>query len=248
MSEQTSHGEEHLMLNGVSLDEGLKKFVDGYLVHDAHGGTTEHPIIERQRRINKNVQNLESIVKDKLGESLRADEKKADSIIKNLAYQLAVDEGYKGKLEEFDDEKARKYLSQAGEALGNPTLRNFTEFKKSIINMVAAKPGDPLYDRNSPLAQFIEHIATQKDEESKKLNYYQSLLQEHATDVRYVSAAQTKLGEKVGVRFSPAANIPEIIGAVSRKGQLQSQEYAERRKTTYASPSQGHDAGAHASH
>ena len=252
MEEHAEHGEESLMLNGVSLDKGIKELLGAYLAlesHDSHASNADHPIIVRQRRINKNVQDLEGKIKESLGDSLRADEKKADSIIKNLAYQLAVDEGYKGKIDEFKDEDARKYLTQAGDALNNPTIRNKTELKKSIINMAAVKPGDPLYDRNSPVAQLIEYIATQKDEESKRLNYIQSLLQEHATDARYVKASQSKLGGKVGVNFSPAATIPEMIGAVGRKGQLQSQEYAEKRKTTYSSPSHGgHVADAHASH
>lgn len=229
--DKNSGGYVDLKLNGITLGEGIKEFINFYLAGlspDEKGANEpkDHPIIARQRKIADNAHGIEDVVKKILDDSVRADKPRADKIIKSLAYEIAKTEGFKGELEAFTDEQSRTYLSQASGALGNPTIGNKTEFTKSIFNMAAAKPGDPLYDANSALGQLIQYIATQKDSGSRRANYLQALFQEHATQPAYVTAMHDSLGQAVGKTFNPTASVADMLGEVTRRGQLQSQEYA----------------------
>src|SRR3989338_9269386 len=229
-----------LKLNGVTLDQGIRELMNAYLMQEAHDSThvpSDHPVIARQRRISDTTHTIEDKVKGVLGSSVRADEGSAEKIIHALAYELAQAEGFHGKPEELTEEKARTYLSQASSALGNPTIGNKTELKKSVINMAAAKPGDPLYDSNSALAQLIQYIASQKDTDSRRINYLQTLLQERATQPGYVTAMQHPIEQAVGKKFNPTASVADMLGELTRKGQLQSQQYAaEAGPKTYTAP------------
>ncbi|MEK6892449.1 MAG: hypothetical protein AABX25_04645 [Nanoarchaeota archaeon] len=242
MTDAKEHG--GLKLDGVTLDQGMKEILGAYLMHESHDSThvpADHPVIARQRRISDNTHSIEDIVKGILGKSVKAEEGSADKIMSKLAYELAQTEGFKGKPEEFTEEQARLYLSHASSALGNPTIGNRTEFKKSIVNMGAAKPGDPLYDANSALAQLIQYIATQKDKESRRISYLQTLLQEHGTQPGYVTAMQHPVEHAVGKKFNPTASVADMLGELTRKGQLQSQQYAAEAgpKTYHAKDSHG---------
>ena len=164
-----------IKLDGITVDEGRKEFYKGFrIVPDKDGKKPkEEPIIERQRRISKNVQDLEGIVKGALGDSIKASKSHAESIAKNLAYEIAKTEGYSGKPEDLNHERILTYLTQAAQATGNPTIGNWTGLIESIMNLPAAKPGDPLYSQNSAIGQLISYIATQKDTESRRLRYLQ---------------------------------------------------------------------------
>ncbi len=231
---------EDLKLNGVTVDEGLKELLDAYRVQEAKSDTAvpaDHPVIVRQRRISENTQGLEGKVKGILGNSIRADEKQAEDIIKNLAYEIAKSEtGFKGELKDFSDEQVRRYLTQAGSVLGNPTIGNNTEFKKSIINLAATKPGDPLYDSNSALAQLIQYIATQKDKESTRINYLNTLIAEKWAMPEYGIKLQERVGKAFGLPLNKTATASEALGDINRKAQLEAQMYATQTGKTYLTP------------
>ena len=256
------HDGEKLMLNGVSLDEGLQKFTQSYLAdialaEAARGDKavpTDHPIWETQRRVNKKNEGIEGIVKGILGEDIKLnpdkteDVKRADKIIASLAYEVAKLDKYEGKFKDFEKDEGLilKYLEQAGNTTRNPTIGNITELKKDILNMPAVKPGDPLYSRESALAQFIQYIASQADDKTRELNLTQTLMQQHATDARYITQMQEALYRTTGKRFSKAATISEMLAYVRRKGELQAQEHATETGKTYLAP-QHESAGAPAS-
>ena len=82
---------EDLKLNGVTVDEGLKEFLNAYRVQQGKSDTIpNHPVIVRQRRISENTQGLEGKVKSVLGNSIKANEKHADDIIKNWVKFVAL--------------------------------------------------------------------------------------------------------------------------------------------------------------
>lgn len=231
---------ESLKLNGVTIDEALKELLTAYRVQEGKSDTAvspDHPVIVRQRRISDNTQGIEGIVKEVLGSSIKANEGHADEIIKKLAYELAKTEaGFKGELKDFSDEQVRKYLTQAGGALGNRTIGNKTDFKKSIVNSPAAKPGDPLYDANSALAQLIQYIAREKDKESARINYLNTLIAEKWTMPKYGIQLQDKIGKAFGLPLNQTATAEEALGEVNRKAQLEAQQYSGQTGKTYLTP------------
>jgi len=224
--------EESLKLNGVTLDGAVKELLNAYTIKDEKPDA-DHPVISRQRRIQDNTKGLEDIAKGVLGKSIKADVSQADTIIKKLGYELAKAEGFGGKPEELKDETLRTYLSQAASAIGNPTIGNMTEFKKSIVNLAAAKPGDPLYDNNSALAALIAYIAQQKDGESKRVNYINALIQEKWTQPDYGIRLQDTLGSEFGIPFNRTATAGDALNEINRRAQIQSQEYVAKTGKTY---------------
>lgn len=228
--------EESIKLNGVTIDQALQEFLKAYRVEQEKGDTEvpkDHPLLVRQRRIGDNVQGLEGIVKGVLGNTVKADKGKADAIINKLGYELAKAEEYAGKPEELGGEKLRKYLSDAASAIGNPTIGNNTELTKSIINMAAAKPGDPLYEANSALAQLIQYIATQKDTESKRINYLNSLVAEKWAEPETGIKLQSKVGGAFGIPLNGTATASDALSEVNRVAQLEAQQYAAKTGKTY---------------
>ena len=127
-------------------------------------------------------------------------------------------------------------LKEAGDALRNPTIANKTEFVKSILNMAAAKPGDPLYEANSDLAQLISYIATQKDEQSRRINYLNTLLAEKWTMPDYGIKLQEKIGKAFEISLDPTATASEALGEINRTAQLKSQLQAAKTGKTYLKP------------
>lgn len=230
-------GSHKPMLNGVSVDEAVDELLRAYTItsdsgQDTHG-PTDHPVLVRQRKISDNTQGLEGKVKDIIGDSIKADKANAKSIIKELAYALAKIEGYGGKLEDFTDEKSRTYLSQASSALGNPTIGNQTEFIKSIMNLTSAKPGDPAYDANSPLAQLIGYIATQQDDGSRRISYLQQLVQEKWSQPEMGINLQDSIRNKFGIPLNATATASEALGEINRRATLEAQTYAAQAGKTY---------------
>ena len=229
-----------LPLNGVGLDEAVNEFTNAYIVPEPNGIMQlhgDHPIIERQRRIQENSKGIEKIVESALEGKVKPSQNQAKNIVKKLAYELAKAESeFNGKLEDFTDEQVRKYTSRAGQALGNPRISSFVELVKSIRNMASAKPGDVAYDTNSALAQLIGYVGTRKDKQSLRLEYLQALFQEHSTDMPYISALQKRLSGVIGKQFSPGATIPEILGEVSEYGRLQSQRALAQTEKTHIQP------------
>lgn len=231
-------GEEHgQMLNGVSVDQAIDELLQAYTINSKGGHDadkpTDHPFLVRQRKISDNTQGLEGKVKSIVGDSIRADKAKAESIIKELAYALAKTGGYGGKLEDFTDEKIRTYLSQASGALGNPTIGNKTEFIKSIMNLASAKPGDPAYDANSPLAQLIGYIATQQDDGSRRTSYLQQLIQEKWTQPEMGITLQNAIRNKFGIPLNATATAGEALNEINRRATLEAQTYAAQAGKTY---------------
>ena len=233
---------DSLPLNGVGLDQAVGEFASAYIVPEQNGIMAlhgDHPIIERQRRIQDNSKGIEKLVESALEGKVKPSQNKAKFIVKTLTYELAKSEGeFHGTLHDFTDEQVRKYTSRAGQALGNPRISSYVELVKSIRNMASAKPGDVTYDTNSPLAQLIGYVGTRKDKQSLRLEYLQSLFQEHSTDMPYISALQKKLGPAIGKQFSPEATIPEILGEVSEYGRLQSQRALAQTDKTHLKPVQ----------
>ena len=229
-----------LKLNGVTIDAALKELLNAYGAQEEKSDTSvspDHPVIVRQRRISENTQGLEGTVKGILGKSIKADEGHADKIIKDLAYELAKTEaGFSLESEKFTDEMVRKYLTQAGSALGNLTIGNKTEFKKSIVNLAAAKPGDPLYDSNKELALLIQYIALQKDKETARLNYLNTLIGEKWTMPQYGIQLQKKIGNAFGIPLNQTATASDALGEINRKAQLEAQLYSAQTGKTYLTP------------
>lgn len=240
------HGvEDNFKLNGVYVDDAIRELSQAYLKQAEKGDKAvpaDHPFIVRQRRVSDNLRGLEYIVKGVLGTSIKLDSnnledvKKAEDITHKLAYVLAQSDGFKGKPEELDDEKVRKYLTEAGEATGNPTIRNKTELIKSILNLAAVKPGDPLYDNASALARLIEYIATQKDDKSRRINYLNTLIGEKWAMPEYGIKLQKKIGETFRLPLDPTATAGEALSEINRRSQLESQLYAQTRGKTYLKP------------
>ena len=104
--------------------------------------------------------------------------------------------------------------------------------------MASAKPGDVAYDTNSALGQLIGYAASRKDEQSLRLEYLQSLIQEHSTDMPYIAALQQKLGAAIGRQFSPEATIPDMIRELNDYGRLQSQRALAQTEKTHLKPVQ----------
>jgi len=251
---ETKHDEhETIMLNGISVDQGLTELLHAYRSQEAHGDkavSQDHPVVIRQRNIAANVQDLEGRVKKSLGDSVKASKEQAEAMIKSLAYSLAQTEGYSGKFGEFSDEKIRTYLSQASGALGNPTIGNKIQFIESIMNLAAAKPGDPLYDSNSALAQLINYVATQKDSESKRINYLRTLFAEKWQRPGDGLELQSKIGHAFGIPLARTATAQDAFGHLERNASLEAQQYALKTGKTYLAPSthEAHGANANADH
>jgi len=227
-----------LMLNGVSLDDAIAELSHAYQApHSEHGEVAEHPLIVRQRRISANTSRLEDKVKSILGEGVtKASKEHADKIITTLAFEIAQSDGYKGKLGEFTSEQARNYLTAAANALGNPTIGNVTEFTKGIINLAAARPGDPLYDANSALAQLVQYAATQRDAESKRINYLQALVGEKWQMPEYGTAMQGAINKTFGIPLAGTATAGEALREINERSQIASRAYAAQTGKTYLKP------------
>lgn len=241
----TSTADGSLRLNGFTLDEGIRKLVDAYLAHEAKGDTAvdkDHPVVDRQTRLTNTTEGIEKIVKDALGTASRfnphnpEDVGKADALIKNLAYEFAKTRKYSGSLNDFTSEDVLRYLAEAGNATGDQTVGNMIEFKKNILNMPSLRAGHPLYNRESPIAHLIQYIASQKDDESRSTQHVQALLQQHATDPRYILATQGGLGHATGKHYSPSATIPEMLGDLRQAGELEAQKWAANKSKTYTAP------------
>ena len=233
-------GKGSLPLNGVGLDGAVTELVNSYAVPE-HAGVMDihgdHPVIERQRRIQENSKGIDKLVEGILGKNVKPSQNQAKDMVRTLAHALAAAEGeFKGELKDFKDEDVRKYVSKAGQALGNPAISNYVELVKSIRNMASAKPGDVAYDTNSPLAQLVQYIATRKDKQSLRVEYLQALLQEHSTDMRYIQALQGSLGNVIGRQFTPEATIPDMLRELNDYGRLQSQRALAQTEKTHLQP------------
>ena len=247
MTGNTIHAEKRfgnhndsMPLNGVGLDAAISEYAGAHVVSE-HNGVMEihgdHPVIERQRRIQEHSKGIEKLVESALEGKVKPSKNESNRIVRTLAYELAKAEGeFHGKLEEFTDEQVRKYTSRAGQALGNPTISSNVELVKSIRNLASAKPGDVAYDTNSALAQLIGYVASRKDKQSLRLEYLQSLFQEHSNDMPYIAALQNKLGGVIGKQFSPEATIPDMLREVNEYGRLQSQRALAQTEKTHLKP------------
>ena len=234
---------ESMPLNGVDLDAAVSEYIGGHVVPEHNGimqlDGKDHPTIERQRRIQNNSKGIEKTIEEILEGKVKPSQNQAKIIVKRLAYELATAESeFHGSLEEFTDEQVRKYTSRAGQALGNPTISSNVELVKSIRNLASAKPGDVAYDTNSALAQLIGYVASRKDKQSIRLEYLQSLFQEHSTDMPYIAALQQKIGGVIGKQFSPEATIPDMLREVNEYGRLQSQRALAQTEKTHLKPVQ----------
>jgi len=237
------NSKDSMPLNGVGLDAAVGEYVGAYVVPEHNGvmqlDGKDHPTIERQRRIQEHSKGLEKTIEGILEGKVKPSQNQAKSMVKTLAYELAIAESeFHGKLEEFTDEQVRKYTSRAGQALGNPTISSNVELVKSIRNLASAKPGDVAYDTNSALAQLIGYAASRKDKQSLRLEYLQSLLQEHSNDMPYIAALQQKIGMAIGKQFSPEATIPDILREANEYGRLQSQRALAQTEKTHLKPVQ----------
>ncbi len=223
---------------GIPAEKGVDELLKFYFPgKEAEKEPEKHPVLVRQRKIAQNLHDLEDKVKGVLGDSLRADKGKAEGIVKDLAYALAKIDGYSKEMKDFSDEDVRKYLSQAASATGNPAIGNKTDFIKSIINLAVAKPGDPLYDSNSVLAQFIQYIATQQESESKRINYLSTLISEKWTMPELGIKLQGMIREKSGIPLAATATASEALGDINRRASFAAQrDVQENAPKTYLQP------------
>ena len=240
MSEQKADGNEggnYLQLNGMSVEELAGQLFGAYnIIHeDTQTEKRQDPNADRQRRIKGFADDIEEIVKKHFeGNEVRVTSKsKADAIIKDIAYQLALTEGFKGKIEEFSDQEAARYLTHAANETGNPLLGNKVEFAKNLMNMIAAKPGDTQYDTNSALGTLISYIAAQKDEESKLLNYLRTLVGQYWNNPETAHTLQSVLGGKFNIPLNPSATAQDFFIALGQNVQIESQRYAASGDKTY---------------
>jgi hypothetical protein len=241
------HGHEALKLNGITLDQGMQKLVDAYLIHAAHGDTavpTDHPVLARQDNLTTVTEGIEKIVKDALGDSKRLDPHnskdvaRADSLMKSIAYEFAKTRKYSGKIEDMTDDDVIKYLAELGNATQDPTVGNMVEFKKSLLNAASLKPGTALYNRDSPIGHAIQYIATQKEEGSGRLQHIQTLFQQHASNPEYVTATAHALSHATGKHYGRGATMSELLGDLRQAGELQAQQWAQQKSKTYTAPTQ----------
>lgn len=235
---------EKLKLNGVTVGEWIPEMVKGYLVKAEKDSTVDPEYLQRQRRITANTDDLEGKIKSILGDSIKLDTKSGDDKQKavNLAYRLAFEiaktEGYSEKLEELPHERVSTYLLQASQATGNPTIGNWTDFIESILNMPAVRPGDPLYDRNSPLAALISYVATKKDKPSERLQYIQRLFSQLWQKPGYGLKLNERFSEAFGIPFGPTATANDVFGDINtRAGQEVQRLVSMRPKTYHKNPS-----------
>ena len=234
MSEKTPDAEK---LDGFTIDQALNVLLDAYRVQQAKDSTSvKDPNTERARRISSNVKGIEKIVTDVLGSSVRASKENAEAVIGKLAYELARADGYGGKPEDLPEQRKAEYLTNAGRALENPTIGNKLEFIKSIMNLASAKPGDPLYDSNSPLALLINYIATKNDEESSKINYLNQLVQAAWQQPDKGLKLQTGFNKEFGFKLAPSATAGEALTELRNFGTRQTQKYVESLPKTYQAP------------
>ena len=226
-------------LNGVTIDEALKEEVNAYkLSYDKVDSTAvlKDPNSERARRISSNVQNLENVVKSTLSSDIRASRSQAQEIISKLAYQLARTEGYTGKPEELPDERKATYLANAASALGNPVIGNVSEFVQNLMDLSSAKPGDPLYDTNSALAQLINYISTRQDKEQVRLSYLDQQIAAAWQHPDKGFKLQKAFREAFGLDLGPHASAAEAQREVRNYGTRQTQEFIAKQPKTYHAP------------
>lgn len=245
--------EGSLKVDGFTIDEGLQKILNAYRLEQAKSDTAvpeDHPMLKRQDRIKLPVKSLEGIVKKHLGDAPRfdieKDNKKAESILNELAYALAQSEGYKDKLENFKDEDVRRYLGQVANATGNPIFNNKTALIRSILDLSFANPENDQYDKNSPLAQLIGYIGVQKDKPSEesgelsssKLNYMKQVTAEKWNMLGKDGRAIPNIfSAKTGIKLKPYATAAEAFGEIERQGTYQLQGLiAKLPKTHTAAP------------
>ena len=247
MATETKEGS--LKANGFTIDEGLLDILKSYRLQNEKSHTAvpeDHPTLQRQERIKPHVKSLDNIVKQHLGSAPRFDvnhdEKKAESILKELAYTLAQTKEYKGKPEDFNDEMVRDYLAQVATATDNPIFRNKTALVRSILDLPFANPDNDQYDKNSPLAQLINYIAILKDNPSKesgqvssgKLNYIKQVLAEKWNTMgKDGKAIPNAFQALTGVDLKPYATGGEAFAEVERQGNYQLQGLVAKLPKTY---------------
>ncbi|MEK6983976.1 MAG: hypothetical protein AABX33_05360 [Nanoarchaeota archaeon] len=237
----SAKSEGSLKVDGFTIDEGIKNQLEAYRLQQAKSDTAvpeNHPILKRQNRITPIVKGLEGIVKKHLGEAPRFNpdtgNKKAESILKELAYALAQTEGYGGKIEGFNDELARSYLGQVSTATGNPIFGNMTQLIRIILDLNFANPDNEQYDKNSPLAQLISYIAVKKDKPSNRSNYERQVMGEKwnmlGEDGRAIPRTFT---ERSGIKLKPYATSSEAFGELERAGTYELQGIISKLPKTY---------------
>ena len=225
--------DESEKLNGVTIDGAIKELSAAYKLQQTKEGALIDPNSERARRISSDVQGIESVVKGVLGNNVRATKDQAYKIVSDLAYALAQAEGYTGKPGELSDERKASYLANAASATGNPVIGNTSELTQNIMDMASAKPGDPLYDSNSSIAQLINYIATRKDEKSARITYLNQLVVSAWQHPDKGLKLQKALNEGFGFKLAPHASANESLGEVRNFGTRQTQEYVAKIPKTY---------------
>ena len=258
-----STNEGLLKMDGFTIDEGLQKMLRAYRLDQAKSDTAvpeDHPVLQRESRINPLVKSLEGILKKHLGGAERlnpnTDNDKADAIFNELAYALAQTEGYKGKQTEFKDVDARRYLEAVTARTGNPVFGNKTALIESVLNLAFANPDNTQYDKNSPLAQLINYVAGQQEKPSEESG---QLSTKELTYQRQVAGEKwNKLGEDgmaiprrfnaiTGIPLKPNASSSEAFGAMEEAGRLEAQTLISRLPKTYKGTAPA-PTGAYAAH
>ena len=232
---------EEKKLNGVTINAGLKELF-GYLdlIKDKDGKVVKDPNSERADRINSHVEGLQKIVQETVTDpntktiSQRPNEKQARDIVDKLGYALAQTYGFNQKPEELPQERKVEYINNALTALGIPGVTDPEKFVASIMNMakVTAKPGDQLYDANSALVRFLQHIASRKDTQQGKINYLITLIQGAYQHPDKAMDIQKGLKDR-DIKVGPTATLNDVISEITAYGSRQTQKYVEGLPKTY---------------
>ena len=259
-----STNEGSLKVDGFTIDEGLQKMLAAYRLASAKSDTAvpeDHPVLQRQSRINSLAKNLEGIVKKHLGSAPRfdpnKDNEKADAILNELAYTIAQTEGYQGKPTEFKDVDARRYLETVSARTGNPVFANKTALVESILNLAFANPDNEQYDKNSPLAQLINYVAAQQENpgkesgqlSTKELNYQRQVFGEKWNKLGADGMAiPRKFNAVTEIPLKPTASFSEAFGALEESGRLEAQTLISKLPKTYKGGTAPAPTGAYAVH
>lgn len=226
-----------LDIDGVTAKGAVSEVTDSILpkrIPQKDGTVKEvFPTVERQREINDNLQSLEGIVKGELDKDIKANPLEARKILNKLSYELAKAEGYQGKPEELTAEQKVGYITRAGQALGNSTIQNFTQLVESIVNMAAARPGDPLYNRESDLAQLIGYVATQKNTAARRIQFLQTQLATVYNKPGVGLKIIDEFSKKANRPYANTATLGDIIGDINQIGTLEAQKAAATGAKTY---------------
>ena len=178
------------------------------------------PNEEREIRIDSNTKPLNDIVSTELHGSRRASEDQAKEVVKRLAYQIAVTEGYGKSFKEFTETDMFDRLQSAGQKTGNSTIGNYVGLVSSIASMHIADPKLPQFDKNSALGVLISYISAKQDDEARKYQTAQEALAMIMSQPGMGVNAIDLINAKFGTNLSHLATYGDVINQLNQNTQI----------------------------